>query len=448
MKRMLLAELLAWKSSSTRKPLILRGARQVGKTYIVRELGRRFKHFVEINFEASPSAKAIFAKQLEPEQLIRDLSLLIEQPIIPGETLLFLDEIQETPAAINALRYFYEKLPNLHVISAGSLLEFALEQVGIPVGRVEFLYMYPMSFIEFVATCSTPSLLKQLTQRPFEPFSPIIHEKMLTLLGYYTAVGGMPEAIRRWKDTQDLTIVQNTHRQLAEAFIDDFEKYAKKTELKYIALLFKRIPQLLGERFVYKNISDSYRKRELEPCFDLLEKAGVAHRIYASSGQGLPLGAEAALNIFKPLFLDIALAQTILGISLKEWILNANQALINKGNIIEAMIGQELLALADPRFKQQLYYWQRMERSSNAEVDYLVQSQQNIIPVEVKSGKIGHLKSMHQFLEKYPQTPYGIRLSSDTYHQYNKIMTYPLYALCTAFEEMRQRVATFVEDIE
>ncbi len=445
---MILAELLAWKSSSTRKPLILRGARQVGKTYIVRELGRRFKHFVEINFEALPSAKAIFAKELEPEQLIRDLSLLVEQPIIPGETLLFLDEIQETPAAINALRYFYEKLPNLHVISAGSLLEFALEQVGIPVGRVEFLYMYPMSFIEFVATCSTPSLLKQLTQQPFEPFSPIIHEKMLTLLGYYIAVGGMPEAIQHWKDTQDLTIVQNTHRQLAEAFIDDFEKYAKKTELKYIALLFKRIPQLLGERFVYTNISDTYRKRELEPCFDLLEKAGVAHRIYASSGQGLPLGAEAALNIFKPLFLDIALAQTILGISLKEWILNADQALINKGNIIEAMIGQELLALSDPRGKQQLYYWQRMERSSNAEVDYLVQAHQSIIPVEVKSGKTGHLKSMHQFLEKYPQTPYGIRLSSDIYHQYDKIITYPLYALSVAFEEMRQRVATFVEEIE
>ena len=135
---MILAELLAWKSSSTRKPLILRGARQVGKTYIVRELGRRFKHFVEINFEALPSAKAIFAKELEPEQLIRDLSLLVEQPIIPGETLLFLDEIQETPAAINALRYFYEKLPNLHVISAGSLLEFALEQVGIPVAAFQF----------------------------------------------------------------------------------------------------------------------------------------------------------------------------------------------------------------------------------------------------------------------------------------------------------------------
>jgi hypothetical protein len=441
---MLLLDLLAWKNSLVRKPMILRGARQVGKTYIVRELGRSFKNFVEINFEALPSAKAIFAKELEPQLLIRDLSLLMEQPIIPGETLLFLDEIQETPAAINALRYFYEKLPSLHVIGAGSLLEFALEQVGIPVGRVEFLYMYPMSFIEFVATCSTVSLLKQLTLQPFDPFSTAIHEKMLNLLGQYIAVGGMPEAVQRWKDTQDLNLVQNTHRQLVEAFIEDFDKYAKRTELKYIALLFKRIPQQLGERFVYKNISETYRKRELEPCFDLLEKAGVAHRIYASSGQGLPLGAEASIIIFKPLFLDVALAQTILGLSLKDWILDAENTFINKGNIIEAMIGQELLALSDPKFKQQLYYWQRMERSSNAEIDYIVQYQQSIIPIEVKSGKTGRLKSMHQFLEKYPQTPYGLRLSSDTYHQYDKITTYPLYALSAAFEDMRQRVEAFV----
>ncbi len=445
MKRLLFKDLLAWKSSEFRKPLILRGARQVGKTHLVREFGKTFSNCVEINFEEFPAAKAIFDQHLNPELLIRDLSLLIEQTIVPGKTLLFLDEIQEAPLAITALRYFYEKMPQLHVISAGSLLEFALEQVGVPVGRVEFLYIYPMSFIEFIASASSLGLLKLLVQDPFESLSEPIHEKMLFLFCQYMAIGGMPEAVKRWRDTQDLNHVQDIHRQLADAFVQDFEKYAKKTKLKHIDLLFKRIPQLLGQRFIYSHMGSDYRKRELAPCFELLEKAGLVHRIHFTSGQGLPLGAQASLEVFKPLFLDLALAQTVLGLSLKDWILDPKATLINKGNLIETMIGQELLALSDPKTKQHLYYWHNMAGKSNAEVDYLVQEDQFIIPIEVKSGKTGTLKSMHQFLLKYPQTPYGLRFSIQQYSVYEKIKTYPLYALSAAFPEIRQRVQAFIE---
>lgn len=444
MDRICYQYLLDWQKSRARKPLLLRGARQVGKTHLIQQFAKEFENFVEINFEKQTAAKAIFAGDLSAKRLLRDINLFLEIPIVAGKTLLFLDEIQEIPRAITALRYFYEEMPDLHVIAAGSLLEFALESVGIPVGRVSFLHMYPMSFIEFLAACGHSSLAHVLIDNTKQAINEPIHSKLMELFFTYIAVGGMPEAIKCWIDTQDIFQVSNIHHQLVETFAQDFQKYTKKFQLKYVDLLFKSVPLQLGNSFNYSQISQTYRKRELEPCLELLEKAGIINRIYASAAQGIPLGAQSSLRIFKPLFLDIALAQTLLGVELKNWLLKWQETMINKGSIVEATIGQELLALADPRLKKQLYYWHRMERGSNAEVDYLLQQEQTIIPLEVKSGKAKQSKSMKLFLDSHGNSSFGLRLANDQYHEVEHLRTYPLYALVSILTDQHAMLRRFL----
>jgi len=436
MKRHIESHLLAWRTQAQRKPIILRGARQVGKTHVVRSLGNSFEHFIEINFEMTPKLADVFIEDLDPQRIIRDLSLALGTKITPGETLLFFDEIQMAPPAITALRYFYEKMPELHVIAAGSLLDFALEGLGVPVGRVQFLYMYPLSFLEFLQAKQLDCLVEAITQHDVnQPMSQIVHDKLLTLLGEYFAVGGMPEALQCWLDTEDLFACQKIHTTLINNYQQDFEKYATKFQIKYVDTLFQKIPRQLGEIFKYSKVSDDYRKRELVPCLDLLTKASVCHPIYHSDGQGIPLGAQTKLDKFKLIFLDIALSQTILGLSTNHWILSPRESLINNGAITESFVGQEMLAYSHCHDKKQLYFWIRQERSSQAEVDYLIQKDRDIIPIEVKSGKAGKLRSLHLFLEGHGGSPYGIKISAQNYMQNNKIVSYPLYAINEALKE-------------
>ena len=437
MQRTIYNYLKKWKNYQTRKPLIIRGARQVGKTHVVRELGDTFESYVEINFELMPNIIQLFEKDLSPTRIIRDLSLITKQSIIPGKTLLFFDEIQEAPNAITALRYFYEKMPNLHVIAAGSLLDFALENIGVPVGRISFLYMYPMSFVEFLYATQNNLLAEEILHHNLSnPLALPIHTKLLDLLGIYMAIGGMPEAVKCWLDTENLAMCNTIHHQIISAYEQDFQKYSKKHQLKYIDMLFNRIPLYLGQQFKYSNIAKEYRKRELEPCINLLVKAGIIHQIYHSAGNGLPLGAEINLDKFKIIFLDIALSQAILGLETKDWIIDPLHAFINKGAIAESFVAQELLAYSDPNMQQKLYYWQRETRGSNAEVDYLIQKNSNVIPIEVKSGEGRSLKSMKLFLQNRPNSPYGVRFSIHNYSEFDGIHSYPLYAIAKLPQEI------------
>ncbi len=285
-----------WMKGPRRKPLLLRGARQVGKTYAARHLGTKFASFVEINLELNLQARTVFAKDLDPHRIIRDLSIVAGQKIIPGKTLLFLDEIQVYPNILTALRYLYEMIPELHVIAAGSLLDFAIEQVGIPVGRVESLYIYPVSFIEFLA--QTPLLLQEVIDMDKHALSEVAHNKLLEILGYYLAIGGMPEVVHAWFQTNDPLIIDRIHHQLIDTYKQDFAKYAKKHQVKYVDTVFRAIPQQLGNKFKYARIEGEFRKRELAPALDLLDTAGVAHKIFSSSGQGIPLGAQAIIHFF------------------------------------------------------------------------------------------------------------------------------------------------------
>ncbi len=420
MKRDLLSVLQGWRGRDRRKPLLIRGARQVGKTHLVRQFGREFPGFVEANLEARPDVAALFERDFDPKRIIRDLKALLNVPIHPGRTLLFFDEAQQAPKVLTAMRYFYEEMPELHVIAAGSLLDFAIEKVGIPVGRVESLYLYPMSFREFIAALGE--------EIPAQPVSEAVHDKFLRLVGEYLTVGGMPEAVHSWTQLNDPIETARVHATLLEAYRQDFHKYANKYQIKYIDRLFQLIPKQMGKKFNYREVGGDYRRRELAPCLDLLATAGVIHRVTHTAGTGIPLGAEARWEHFKLLFLDIGLAQSLLGLDLSEWLTDPHRAFANRGELVEAFVGQEFIAYTAPEQRAQLFYWQREQRGSHAEVDYLLTVKGEVIPVEVKSGKGGRLQSLHLFLEER-NASYGIRISPHNFCEYDHVHSYPLYAI-------------------
>lgn len=429
MKRFIDLQISDWSTQSHRKPLLLRGARQVGKTFAARRLGRTFPQFIEINFEKEARFKTIFEYDLDPVRIIRELAVALKTTITPGETLLFFDEIQDAPNVVSALRYFYEDMPELHLIAAGSLLDFALENLSVPVGRLSAFYLYPMSWMEFLQAYDENLLYEEILKRNATPMSTLIHEKALRLLGEYLAIGGMPEAVHSWVTEKDPAACFSIHQNLINFYRQDFQKYAKKNQIPHIETLFSNIPYQLGKKFKSNLVPGEYRKRELFPALDLLEKAGVIHKIYYSAGQGLPLGAQIDPDKFKVIFLDVALTQTLLGLDLADWFIEPEKTLINKGMLTEAFIGQELLAYANPITKASLYYWQREAKNSKAEVDYLMQNHGKIIPIEVKSDKGNTLKSMHLFLDSHPDSPYGVKFSTHNFSLFEKIHAYPLYAV-------------------
>lgn len=430
MKRLINYDLEQWKSANTRKPLLMRGARQVGKTYAVRELGQTFSHFVEINFEKRPEFIEVFEKNLDPVRIINTLVVMTDQLIIPGKTLLFFDEIQSCPNAITGLRYFYEEIPELHVIGAGSLLDFAIEKIGVPVGRIQYCYVYPLSFMEYLASLGHQKLFDMIMSQDAEqPLDSIFHEKLFEILGQYMTLGGMPEIIHESLKQENLSTAWRMQHAIIDAYRDDFPKYAKKLQIKYVEALFNQIPSCLGQSFKFSHIQGGYQKRELEPALNLLVKAGIVHKVYQASGNGLPLGAEANFEKFKLLFLDVALNQAMLGNNASMWLLNPLNEFINKGAFAEAYVGQELLAYSSEYTRTDLYYWHREKHGSHAEVDYIIQLDHDIIPVEVKSGKGTTLKSLHQFLESKPKSPFGVRFSTQRYSIENKLHSYPLYAI-------------------
>lgn len=435
MKRLIDYFLLEWKNKATRKPLILRGARQVGKTYAVRALGKKFEHFLEINLEQDVIAKAIIERDLDVKRIILQLSAHLKQEITPGKTLLFIDEIQQAPSAVTALRYFYEQMPELHVIAAGSLLEFAIEQVGMPVGRVNSLYLYPLSFIEFLVALNKKALAQMLLeQNREEPFLEALHESLMNTLSTYLFTGGMPEAVNAWLTTESPREIGEIHQNLLTAYRQDFGKYAKKHQIKYLELLFSQAAEQLGGKFMFARVGE-YQKRELSPALDLLEKAGLLHKVFKTSAQGIPLGAQADVNDFKITFLDVGLCQAVLGLETSSWISDPANSFVNKGSLVESFVGQELLAYADPIKNQQLFYWRRDKKGSDAEIDYVMQCSENIVPIEVKAGTSKRIKSSYLFLESHTNSSFGLRFSALNYGVDKAIHNYPLYAIANPLQK-------------
>lgn len=448
MKRIIDYFLLEWKQGPQRKPLLLRGARQVGKTHAVRVLGNTFSQFIEINLEANEAARKIVEKDLDVERIVLQLSELFQQKIEPGKTLLFFDEIQTVPQAIIALRYFYEHMPELHVIAAGSLLDFAIEQVGIPVGRVSTLYMYPLSFLEFLVALGYAQWARAIIQSSVKTdISDPLHEKIMHIVGMYIAIGGMPGAVNEWLRTKTSRAVKIVHADLIYAYEQDFGTYAKRHQIKYIQRIFVKALEQLTHKFMYARVGE-YQKRELEPALELLEKAGLLYTVIRSAGQGIPLGAQADYHTFKIILLDVGLSQALLSLDIAPWFIDPLVTCVNKGEIVEAFIGQELLVYTDPIKKSTLFYWHKEVHGSTAEVDYLLQLHEQVVPVEVKAGMNKRTKSVRIFLETHRQSSYGIRFWAGPREVDASIHSYPLYAVSQVLldhnEDMKNAVMSLV----
>ncbi len=439
MKRIIDHFLLDWKSRKRRKSLIIRGARQVGKTYAVRQLGKTFQHFVEVNLERDETARKIMEQSLDLKEIIIRIGEHKKTKIIPGKTLLFFDEVQVVPKTLTALRYFYEEMPDLHVIAAGSLLDFAIDQMGIPVGRVNTLSMYPLSFLEFLAALGHKEWVALIISK--SPLFEELHAKLMEYVGLYLAIGGMPDAVNAWLEEGSSREVRIAQDGLLYTYLQDFGKYSKKNQVKYLELIFKRALSQLSRKFIFSRI-DGYKKRELEPAIDLLVKAGLFYQVYQSSGQGIPLGGAIKPDFFKLIFLDVGLTQALLDYDISSWIIEPLTMFANKGELIEAFVGQELLAYADPIKKDNLYYWRYAKPSTQAEIDYLIQIKNAIIPIEVKAGNSTRLKSMHLFLKLHPSTPYGLRFWADNAQTEAYLHSYPLYAIARPISSSKDYMQT------
>jgi predicted AAA+ superfamily ATPase len=425
MKRDFSKELEKWKNGVERKPLLIRGARQVGKSWIVKQFAATFPNAISINFEKDKGAKPLFDGDIHIQRLLEQLSLYAGKKIIPGQCLLFLDEIQECESAITALRYFKEDCPELHVIAAGSLIEFALARIGVPVGRIQFLHLYPASFGEFLMALDRDDLRTHLSSQQIP--TPI-HVQLLNHVKTYLWLGGMPAVMQAWLDHKDVQLCQRLQDEILQAYRQDFLKYAKRNQTDHVSQIFDAIPAQLGKKFTYSHVNPHIRAQALKQAMKLLEMAGVAIPVYHTSAQGLPLGAAKNEKRFKTFFLDVGLAQRLLGLDMKHWI-TQELKVMNIGAIAEQFTAQELLAYSPPQRKEELYYWHREAPASNAEVDFVVVKDREIVPVEVKSGVRGGIKSMSLFLESHPASSYGVKISENPFSTHGKLHEVPLYGI-------------------
>jgi len=429
MKRFIDKALLQWKHDVSRRVLLLRGARQVGKTYSIREFGKTFRYYVEINFDETPAIKDIFKSSLNVHQIIERLSLVSGVSILPGETLLFLDEIQECPEALSFLRYFHEKCPGLHVVAAGSLLEFTLSEIpSMGVGRLHSLFMYPLSFVEYLFASEQDHLYNAVVQHDLSTaLEPMIHNQLLELLRIFYLTGGLPGVVNHYLRNHDLLQCQNLLQDIVTSYEDDFAKYKNKVPVARLREVFQSVVAQAGNKFSYAQVDSTAYHKAMKEALDLLMLAGLVYKVYHSSGQAIPLGASINHKHFKVLPFDIGITQRILGLDLAKTILYPSHDLVNKGSLSEVFCGLELIHSQLDNMKPELFYWHRESRSSQAEVDYVISNGSHILPVEVKSGTKGQMQSMRLFLnERQLQT--GIRVSRENFALLDKIQIIPLYA--------------------
>ena len=425
-------DLLAWKQAVKHKPLLLRGARQVGKSSTVRELGKQFDYFLEINFEEKESrdAKVLFEKSSSPVRICNELSLMYNTPIIPGRTLLFLDEIQSCIPAISSLRFFYENLSELHVIAAGSLLEFALEKLpSFGVGRIRSLFLYPFSFDEYLRAMGFEMLADALQKTsPEKPFSDALHNRCVQQLIHFMLIGGMPEVVATYVSGGSLLECQSVLDDLMISLYDDFTKYKERVPESRLRELFSSVIRQTGGKFTYSKASRDSNHKQIKESMELLELAGVVYPVTHTSANGLPLGAEMNTKHRKYLIFDTGILQRFLGLDLGPLLTAESLEQVNKGALAELFVGLELLKSAPSANPTQLYYWQREKPGSISEVDYIVQCNTDIVPIEVKSGTKGSMQSMFQFLSEKGYG-YGIRCSMENFDIYQNLKIYPLYAV-------------------
>ncbi|MBI4848230.1 MAG: ATP-binding protein [Nitrospirae bacterium] len=403
---------LEWKSRKKKKPLVVRGARQVGKTSAVSLFAQEsFKTYIYINLELEDNL-ALFSRMSPVRELLQAIQIRFNKKVVPGETLIFIDEVQNSSIAMNQLRYFYEEMPDLHVVAAGSLLEVKMKAEGFsfPVGRVEYCYMYPVTFEEFLSAAGETEKLSYINAINPDSSIPLeIHNSLMKKYHGYLLVGGMPEAVARYAETKSLIDVDPVYESILTGFKDDVLKYASLAKAKYIQYLVEHASKYIGLPVKYENFGGSgFRSREMSEAFDVIEKAMIISRVYASSSKQLPIVNNLKKSP-KLLFLDTGLVNYQVGLRTEVMNIQDINAVYN-GQLSEQIVGQTLLSLAILK-NINLSYWYREQKGSISEIDYLISSHNMLIPVEVKSGKSGTLRSLLNFMDE-SKNKFAIRIYS------------------------------------
>lgn len=414
MKRVLSDFLQEWLINPGRKPLVVRGTRQVGKTWLVRNLAKSSgRTLVELNFEKQPGLAENFSSN-EPARILSELRADLGREIDPAHVILFLDEIQAAPALLASLRWFYEEMPELPVIAAGSLLDFTLKEpdFSMPVGRVMYCHVEPLTFFEFLAASGHDTLREALRSAAVEgTLSPRLHSRSLELFSEYCLTGGLPEVVAAWtahrNDTQRLQIQQD----LIAAYRDDFNKYRRHVSADLLRRVLQMVPKQMGGNFVYNQVDANSSHRNLKLALEMLLLARVCHRIEHTSANGLPLGAEGNTRLFKVLMFDIGISAVQLGLSRVDFRNLDEVVWAAKGRMAEQFVGQHLRRLFAPWEEPRLYYWQRTG-GRQGEIDFVQQHGPHIVPIEVKAGSAGSMKSLHAFMQS-KRLPFAVRLDTN-----------------------------------
>ena len=442
-QRIIDKSLIEWKNDLHHKPLLLRGARQVGKSSAVRHFSTQFKYYLEINFEKQPKYKELFRQDLDVNRIVADMAAISGVPIVANETLVFFDEVQECQEAIMSLRFFKEDLPSLHVVAAGSLLEFALADIPtFGVGRIRSLFMYPMTFDEFLLANGHKALLEaKNAASPQKPVSQVLHAKLVDLFRVYVMVGGMPEAVAIWVETHDYLKCAAIQDDIVAAYETDFAKYKKKIDPQLLRETFHSVVMQMGVKFVFSKVRGEYRSVQVKSALACLEQAGLVVPTTRTSGKGLPLSAEASADFRKYLLIDSGLALRLLNLELgsvrevtEQILLGSEKDLVNKGHLVEMIAGMELLRTQYPDNVRvgELFYWQKLSKDGDAEVDYLMAWNQKVLPVEIKSETQGGMKSLFGFMDEKQLTE-AVRVSLENFSDYYRgdkhVTVVPLYAL-------------------
>ena len=421
MRRKISEKLVEWRNRDRRHPLILRGARQVGKTFLVRELAKGFANFLEVNFEEDGSLSELFRSK-NPQTICELLEAKFDTPLVDGKSLLFLDELQDAePCVIESLRYFYEKRPGLHVVAAGSLLEFLLDaderkskkgSFSMPVGRIEYMFVAPMDFEEFLLAVGKDGLCRWIqSYRLGDEMPDSFHADLGDWFRRYLVIGGMPAVVRAYVDN-GVVAAEREQQLLLSTYHDDFPKYSGRVPAERVQKVFRAIPSMLAKKFVYAHVDADEKARDLSSAVRLLCLARVMSKVRHTSASRAPIGAGAADQAFKPLFLDVGLCSRALGLKLTDFLDDGDALLANHGPICEQFVGQHLLYAGAEYEEPSAYYWIRETPKSQAEVDYLVQVGTRVVPVEVKGGTTGSMKGLHLYLNE-KNVDMAVRFNAD-----------------------------------
>jgi len=427
MERTLISELIRWKDKPNRKPLVLKGVRQCGKTYLLKDFGKRYyENVAYFNFEEVEALATVFEKDYDTERIVLELALFSGKSITPGKTLIILDEIQECGRAITAMKYFCENAPEYHIVCAGSLLGIALQKsLSFPVGKVDFLTLYPMSFSEFLQACGSETLTDYVEHfSKGDSLPEIIADKLTTLLRQYYITGGMPEVVDMWVKTHNIDDVETVQQAIINSYELDFAKHAPAKDFPKLNAIWRSIPEQLAKentKFIFSHVKKGWRSKDLEDALEWLIGAGLVYKVRKIEKPFMPLSSYADDTSFKLYLADIGILRKLSKLPY-EVILDATPNYKEfKGSLTENFVLCELVKSVD----DSLYYW---SSGNTAEVDFVLQCGTEIVPIEVKSERNVRARSLAEYRKKY-QPVYSVKTSMKSEINYEEILTIPLYLI-------------------